>query len=193
MAYLGPGKTNVQDKVSETYSSATSTGGDVNFDITFNHDYVDVFINGIKLQKYTDYTPNSNNTVTLVEETENGDVVECYGYYAYNLEDDYITLQNFESLENYVNTTVNNLIQSVNTSINNSELYVNTSVANLTSYVDTSVANLTSYVNTSVSNVYLTVNSTLATFETQILNDANNIVQQAALIDDVIALSIALG
>lgn len=85
----------------------TSTGGETSFNITFNGDNVEVTINGIRLQKYDDFTPLNNNRIVLAEPTSNGDIIQCEGYYTFN---------------STVGTVLT--IQDVNDAISNATYYV---------------------------------------------------------------------
>lgn len=100
MAYIGlskavpvSGSGNAGASSSRFARTYTSTGGETNFNITFNSDNVDVIVNGIKLQIYEDFIPMNNNRIILSEPTSNGDVVECIGYFQYQAGTSTVTIQ----------------------------------------------------------------------------------------------------
>jgi len=64
-------------KIERTY---TSTGGETRFNIEYTANSVEVYLNGIKLLKNTDFYATTGTYITLVQPTSNGDVINCVGY-----------------------------------------------------------------------------------------------------------------
>lgn len=83
--YIGraPGDSSVQI-ARQTFSP---TGIQTTFVFTSGYDvgYLDVYINGTKLINATDYQATDTQNVTLTTAAQNGDVLECVAYKAFNL------------------------------------------------------------------------------------------------------------
>lgn len=67
----------VYDITSDTSSFTFTAGYDIG--------YFDVFINGVKLLKDTDYTANDGSTFTLTTTSKSGDTIEAIAYKAFNI------------------------------------------------------------------------------------------------------------
>lgn len=125
MSYIGLATANASQsnitsvlKQSKFNRSYVSTGGETNFIITFNNDDVDVILNGIHLKKYDDYTPLNNNTISLIEPTSYGDIVQCIGYYTFNTQAVSATVDDV----NHAILQSNSIVSSINTILGDGNL-----------------------------------------------------------------------
>ena len=84
MSYIGkvPGKTINGIQSRQLYYASS---GQTFFSATYDIGYVDVFVNGTKLISGDDYTANTGTSITLSQETNDGDVVEIIGYGNYQV------------------------------------------------------------------------------------------------------------
>ena len=84
MSYIGkvPGKTINGIQSRQLYYASS---GQTVFSATYDIGYVDVFVNGTKLISGDDYTANTGTSITLSQETNDGDVVEIIGYGNYQV------------------------------------------------------------------------------------------------------------
>jgi hypothetical protein len=72
---------NIADVLPQTRTTQafTATGGQTAFNFTYNVNYLDVFLNGVKLSS-SEYTATNGTSVTLSEGAFAGDIVEMYSY-----------------------------------------------------------------------------------------------------------------
>lgn len=68
--------------------SYTATGGQTTFDAVYSPGYVDVYLNGIRLDT-ADYTATNGTTVVLAVAADTGDLINIVGQEAYPATDTY--------------------------------------------------------------------------------------------------------
>jgi len=65
----------------------TATSNQTVFNVTYDLGFVDVFLNGVKLQETTDYTATNGTSITLTTGATVGDAVDLVGYGAFQIAD----------------------------------------------------------------------------------------------------------
>ena len=101
--YDGSGFVNAGSSVNGTSSrnTYTATASQTDFAATYDSGYVDVYVNGIKLQDTVDFTATDGTTVVLTSGANAGDIVDIVAY------------GTFELANHYTKAEVDNAIQVV--------------------------------------------------------------------------------
>ena len=71
----------------------TATGGQTSFAATYDVGFVDVYLNGLKLNSESDYTASNGTTVVLTSGAAAGDIVDIVAYGAFNIANTYTQAQ----------------------------------------------------------------------------------------------------
>jgi hypothetical protein len=95
----------------------TATASQTSFSVVYDAGFVDVYINGIKLQIAVDFTATSGTAIVLATGATVGDIVDIISYGAFNVADTYTQAQ------------INNLIRfEIDGGVSNSTYLVTQSV-----------------------------------------------------------------
>jgi len=71
----------------------TATAGQTSFAVTYTSGFVDVYLNGIKLQIAIDFTGTSGSAVVLAAGASVGDIVDVVAYGTFTLANHYTKTQ----------------------------------------------------------------------------------------------------
>tara|TARA_R110002167_G_scaffold365727_1_gene591170 strand:- start:1941 stop:4109 length:2169 start_codon:yes stop_codon:yes gene_type:complete len=93
--YTGTGWVSAGSAVNGTTNrqSYTATGGQTSFTATYDAGYVDVWLNGVKLQLAVDFVGTSGTAIVLTVGATVGDIVDIIGYGTFELVDHYTKIE----------------------------------------------------------------------------------------------------
>ncbi len=79
MAYLGKGNFRKGERKT-TRKSYTATSGQTDFDINYDVGYIDVYLNGVKLQNTAEFTSTNGTSIVLASGAALNDIVDLVAY-----------------------------------------------------------------------------------------------------------------
>ena len=136
----------------------TATQGQTTFNSNYDVGFVDVYLNGIKLQDTVDFTATNGSSVVLASGVNSGDIVDIVAYGTFQIADVYTQAQADALLDDKVSTSGNETIAGVKTF---SSFPVTPSSAPTTDYqvankkyVDDNAVSYSDFLNSKVTNGY---------------------------------------